>query len=154
MKTLFWVLGCLLIYSCGTEDFALQDNGISDNERLLLNDCNATAIRDSATIAENLKGQWLLVGYACGGCRPGPDVNISLIFNDSSGIASYEFDGFAENFGFEWGLQPYVFNNNDTVYILQTKPAREYLYIPGFCSDYMFADNFVNDGAMYLYEKQ
>lgn len=151
-----WLLPvCLFaMFSCGTQDFELQDNRISDEERLLLNACNAAAIRDSAGIVENLIGEWLLVGYACGGCSPGPEVNISLVFSDSSGIASYEYDGFAENFGFEWGLQPYLFNNSDTVYILQANPAREYLYIPGFCEEYMFADNFVNDGAMYLYQKQ
>lgn len=148
------LLLAVLLLGCGEEEFSLQDNTISDEERQLLNACNASAIRDSLGIAANLQGQWLLVGYACGGCRPGPDVNISLVFNDSSGVASYEYDGFVENFGFEWGLQPYLFNGSDTVYILQTLPAREYLYIPGFCEGYMFADNSVNDGAMYLYEKQ
>ncbi|HKK75400.1 MAG TPA: hypothetical protein VJ953_10030 [Saprospiraceae bacterium] len=154
MKQILALIGFLILYSCGTEDFELQDNSISNEERVLLNDCNAAAIRDSVGIAENLMGEWLLVGYACGGCNPGPKVNISLIFNKSTGVASYEYDGFVDNFSFDWRLEPYLFNQRDTVYILQANPPREYLYIPGFCEEYMFADNSVNDGAMYLYEKQ
>lgn len=154
MGKIWATVGILILASCGTKDFELQDNSISNEERELINNCNASAIRDSLSIAENLIGEWLLVGYACGGCSPGPRVNISLIFSDSSGTASYEYDGFVENFGFDWHLQAYLFNQRDTVYILQTNPQREYLYIPGFCEDYMFADNVPNDGAMYLYEKQ
>jgi hypothetical protein len=154
MRILLVALGCLILYSCGTEDFELQDNGISEEERLLVNNCNATAIRDSAAIAQNLIGEWLLVGYACGICAPGPSLDISLIFSDSSGIASYAYDGFIDNFSFKWQLRPYIFRDQDTVYILQTNPPREYLYLPGFCEEYMFADNVANEGALYLYEKQ
>lgn len=152
------VCGCLLtlsLWSCLKENDIQNDfNQISKREQQLLDDCSAHQLVDSLEIAQNIPGNWQLVGYGCGFCVPSGGIFISLsLERDSTGFATYQDNTFAETINFTWNLDREIIEG-DTLYNLATQPARAYLYMSSFCEEYMFRNEFVNDGVMFLFKKQ
>lgn len=145
----------LTLWSCQEE--SVIDNEyirISDSEQQLLDDCSAAPIVDSLAIAQNVIGEWQLVGYACNFCVPIAGVLASVtIREDSTGLASYQDDSFSESINFSWDIRREVIQG-DTSYYLITEPARSYMTMTNFCEAYMFRNSYINDGGMFLFEKQ
>jgi hypothetical protein len=132
----------------------VDETDISERERMLLDDCIASPLDGPEEIAANLIGDWVIEGYSCGFCAPGPSANGIISFMDSTGVVSYEYDGFNEGFDFSWEINAQV-QDMDTVFVLETSPARAYLIMNGFCNDYMYSyDENAPDSFMFLYKKQ
>ncbi|HKK75401.1 MAG TPA: hypothetical protein VJ953_10035 [Saprospiraceae bacterium] len=145
----------LTVWSCQDES-PVDDEyiRISDNEQQLLDDCSAAPIIDSLAIAQNVIGDWELVGFACNFCISVSDVFASItIKDDSTGLASYQDETFSESINFSWDIRREVLQG-DTTYYLITEPARSYLTMTDFCEAYMFRNSYLNDGGLFLFEKQ
>lgn len=157
MRLSYFLYFCLMLILWSCEDEVITDNGfnrISEAEQQLLDDCSAAPIIDSLAIAQNVAGEWNMVGYACSFCAPGSGVFAALtIESDSTGFATYQDDNFSESFNFTWNIEREILQG-DTSYYFITEPARAYTTLFAFCENYMYRNGFINDGGMFLFEKQ
>lgn len=157
MRLSFFLFFCLMLMLWSCEDETVTDNSfnqISEAEQQLLDDCSAASIVDSLAIAQNVIGEWEMVGYACNFCAPVSAVFASLtIESDSTGFTSYQDDSFSESLSFTWNIEREILQG-DTSYYLITEPARAYTTLFTFCESYMYRNGFINDGGMFLFEKQ
>jgi len=128
----------------------------SEDTFAALQDCRNDVIPEKADIAQNLVGDWKLVGYGCGFCGPHTPPEAYLIITETKGIMTFEdqFDG-DTLLNFEWYLEEITNTIEEkATYRFKTEPSHYALNMDIFCDEFMFFDERPFDGSLYLYQKQ
>lgn len=121
-----------------------------------LENCRADVIPEASNIADNLIGEWKLVGYGCGFCGPHTPPEAYIALTETKGILTFkdDFDG-DTLLTFDWRLEQITNTLEEkATYRFKTEPSHYALNMDIFCDAFMFFDERPFDGSLFLYQKQ
>ena len=147
---LVYLMAIFLFASCDKDDLLPFEKAAEIREN-----CRAEAYSDSLQIAENLVGNWELVGYGCGFCIPHDPPMAELTLGKNTGVLELTNYGEADTLHtFQWELERYNIGTESVGFRFRATPSQFTLHMRNFCKDYMFFDDSPVDGLFMLYEKQ
>lgn len=140
--------------ACNDQLELQNDAVLSEEEKEVLEDCQAQFIPTAKQIEENLIGSWELVGYACSSCSYSKSPNATIDFQPKVGRYRYK-DEFEEiDKPFTWEIKVLRFSFREPVLFLETDPVLPGLFADFFCQNYLGTDRIDSDGSMFIYAKQ
>jgi len=147
---LVYFLAIFLLYQCDKDDTIPSEKAQAIRET-----CRTEALTDSLTIAQNLVGDWKLVGYGCGHCVPHEAPKVELNLTENTGILELSNAGVDDTLhAFEWTLERYNIGTESVGFRFKASPSHYALHMDFFCQQYMFFDDTPLDGQFMLFQKR
>ena len=123
-------------------------------EQLLLNECEEYELIAEDEIRENLIGEWQLIGYADGWGIPFGQPCAYIKISTDELVYTFQDDSGDTTTTHAWDLEATTLWEGSRRFRLKLIPeANEGLKIRVFCKHYMFENDNVADGFIYLYQK-
>ncbi len=164
LKSLVILISILaFLISCGNED--VNNDGLIDEtesnfmnecdemENSIMNECFENRLASKTSIANNLIGEWILIGYCQTVFPDTPQPEITLDFNDSLVVFENQTANIIDTL--QWEMEE-ISTGNGQSYRLNIEGNYTELGIQAFCEKYMYLQTWAltsTIGYTYIYEK-
>jgi len=129
-----------------------MDGQIDESERSIMLECTDNALSSKTSIAQNLLGEWKLIGHGEGWLHSYSQPCGYITITEEGLTVDFENANTKSTTDLTWEIQEINYPSG-TIYSLKTSDAHEILFINNFSENYMFGDATPSDGNMYLFEK-